>query len=90
MKDAEEQFGGKIPPVKDPLARLVHGSDHPIPITPWSFAGRVPASARREATQSDNALQTDVALKRAAGLPDACLTRLASIVASKMARACIS
>jgi uncharacterized protein len=56
-------------------ARLVHGSDYPIPITPFALAGRVPAAEVWRLTRMHGSLQKDVETKRAAGLPDAALTR---------------
>ncbi|MDD5307476.1 MAG: amidohydrolase family protein [Deltaproteobacteria bacterium] len=68
----ERRFGVRI---DDAAKRLVHGSDHPIPITPLAFAGRIPLEKLRRVGRLENPLQKDVQLKRAAGLPDAALTR---------------
>lgn len=66
---------------EDPLAKLVHGSDYPIPITPATFAGRTPRAARREILgRTRNPLQRDVELKRLAGLPDGVLERGAEVL----------
>jgi predicted TIM-barrel fold metal-dependent hydrolase len=60
---------------ENPLERLVHGSDFPIPITPWSLAGATPGRERRAAARQRNYLQRDIELKRLAGLPEHILTR---------------
>lgn len=65
---------------EDPLSRLVHGSDFPIPITPWALTGRIPGPARRGAARIGNHLQRDIELKRLAGLPDEILTRTAEVL----------
>ena len=59
----------------DPLAKLVHGSDFPIPITPSSFVGKTPGPERRASRRKKNPIQLDVDLKRMVGLPDHVLTR---------------
>lgn len=69
---------GAVP--DDPLSRLVHGSDFPIPITPWSLARHTPGRERRAAARIDNFLQRDLELKRLAGLPDEILTRTAEVL----------
>jgi hypothetical protein len=51
------------------LPRLIHGSDYPIPATPWSLIGRVPFGRLWELNKVANPLDLDVALKRAAGVP---------------------
>lgn len=65
---------------EDPLSRLVHGSDYPIPITAWSLVGNTDGRARRAAARNKNHFQRDIELKRAAGLPDAVLTRTAEVL----------
>lgn len=59
----------------DPTCRLVHGSDFPIPSTPFAFVGRTPRAARAAARAVANPLDRDIALKRLAGLDDRALTR---------------
>jgi predicted TIM-barrel fold metal-dependent hydrolase len=61
--------------LEDPLGRLVHGSDFPIPCTPFAFVGRTSRADRRAARRLSNPLDRDIALKRSAGLPEAPLTR---------------
>jgi predicted TIM-barrel fold metal-dependent hydrolase len=59
----------------DPLARLVHGSDYPIPITQFAFIGKTAGRERRQTRKASSHLQRDIELKRLAGLPDEILTR---------------
>ena len=61
--------------LEDPLSRFVHGSDFPIPSSPFAFRGRTDAGALRRVAAVENPLQRDIELKRLAGVPDACLTR---------------
>jgi predicted TIM-barrel fold metal-dependent hydrolase len=63
-----------------PLSRFVHGSDYPVPVTAFAFAGRGERAARRRARAVANELQKDIELKRLAGVPDAVLGRAASIL----------
>jgi predicted TIM-barrel fold metal-dependent hydrolase len=79
---APEALAARYPAVpEEPLARLVHGSDFPIPITPSTFAGRTPRAARRELLRGEkNPLQRDIGLKRLAGLPDEVLERGAHLL----------
>ncbi len=55
--------------------RLVHGSDWPIPASPWWFAGILPASCIRELARIPNPLTRDIMTKRALGLPEAVFER---------------
>lgn len=72
----EKKYGVSM---ERPLDRFIHGSDYPVPITPWAFTGKIDGGPRREAAKLTNPLQMDIALKRAAGVPDECLTRAADI-----------
>ena len=65
---------------EDPFAKLVHGSDYPIPITPWALIGHTEGSARRSAARQENFFQRDIELKRVAGLPDAIVERTAEVL----------
>jgi uncharacterized protein len=61
--------------LENPLERFIHGSDFPIPITPWVFVDQLSATDRRKLRPISSPLQKDIALKRALGVPDECLTR---------------
>jgi len=79
---APEALAARYPVVPDdPLSKLVHGSDYPVPVTPATFAGHTPLAARREILcRTRNPLQRDVELKRLAGLPDSVLERGAEVL----------
>ncbi len=68
----EKKYGVVL---EDPFAKLIHGSDFPIPITPSAHSAKARAAARRLVPNPRNPLAMDIALKRALGVPEACLTR---------------
>ncbi len=68
----ERKYGVRL---EDPMSRLIHGSDFPIPITPRAFQRQIGAKARRRLRAIDNPFQLDIEIKRVLGVPDACLTR---------------
>jgi len=55
--------------------RLVHGSDWPVPASPWWFLGRVPVRRIRALARVESPLERDLRTKRALGLPQAVFTR---------------
>ena len=61
--------------VENPFEKMIHGSDFPIPITPSVLGRKVARGARLDIGDFSNPLAADIALKRRAGVPDACLTR---------------
>jgi predicted TIM-barrel fold metal-dependent hydrolase len=61
--------------IDDPMSRLIHGSDFPIPLSLAFFFNRLKKADRRELRSITSELQKDIALKRMLGVPDACLTR---------------
>ncbi len=66
--------------ITHPFERFVHGSDFPTPITPAAFGCQNARKARATLFHRRNALQLDIAVKRAVGVPDACLTRAAQLL----------
>jgi uncharacterized protein len=62
--------------IEDPWARMVHGSDFPIPVTPFAFQRAIPRKDLKAVRRLGSVLQQDIELKRLAGVPDDCLTRL--------------
>jgi predicted TIM-barrel fold metal-dependent hydrolase len=60
--------------IESPFSRLVHGSDFPVPIIALAFGFKQARLARSRLGDSRNALQLDIELKRARGVPDECLT----------------
>jgi len=73
----ERKYGVSL---ERPFDRFIHGSDYPVPVTSWAFVGRTKRADRARAACLDNPLQQDIALKRAAGVPDECLTRTALVL----------
>lgn len=62
------------------MDRLVHGSDFPLPTTPWSFLGRLPLREIRRLNLIPQTLARDIAIKRALGLDAAVFTRAATLI----------
>lgn len=56
-------------------ARLVHGSDFPLPPAATLFAGRIPPSRWWNAWKRENGLRRDFEIKQAVGLPAQIYTR---------------
>ncbi|MFH0910229.1 MAG: amidohydrolase family protein [Planctomycetota bacterium] len=65
---------------RDVIDRLVHGSDWPVPASPWWFMGAIPLARIRELARIENPLERDLETKRALGLPDAVFTRARGIL----------
>ena len=61
---------------EDPMSRLVHGSDCPLPVSVVAFSGRIASCDLKRLRRERNPLQREIDLKRLVGVPDACLTRL--------------
>jgi predicted TIM-barrel fold metal-dependent hydrolase len=64
----------------DPFSKIIHGSDYPIPLTPWSLRRRLEAEDRKVIASIENPLQKDIEIKRRVGVPEECLTRLAQLM----------
>jgi predicted TIM-barrel fold metal-dependent hydrolase len=63
----------------DPFAKIVHGSDYPIPLTPWSLRRALGRADRKAIAAVENPLQKDIEIKRRAGVPEDCLGRFARL-----------
>lgn len=50
--------------------QILHGSDYPVPATPWAFVGRLPAAQIRRLAAVKNPFDRDVEIKRAVGIPE--------------------
>lgn len=72
----ERRYGLRL---EDPFAKLIHGSDYPIPITPWSLKRHLSKEDLRSLKDEKNPLQKDLEIKRRVGVPEACLRRLSQI-----------
>lgn len=73
----ERAFGVRI---AEPESQLVHGSDFPIPITPFAFRTKLTKTEREQIRSLSSPLQKDIAIKRSLGLSDAPLYRAAQIL----------
>ena len=60
--------------------RLLHGSDWPVPSSPWWFVGILPWRRIRQLAKIANPLWRDLATKRALGLPREIFTRAAELL----------
>ncbi|MBN2529554.1 MAG: amidohydrolase [Deltaproteobacteria bacterium] len=56
----------------NPTSKFLHGSDYPIPITPFSLMSQVPRDLRKKIRCISNPFDLDLALKRAIGFDDQC------------------
>jgi predicted TIM-barrel fold metal-dependent hydrolase len=74
----------KIAERADLHARLVHGSDFPLPPASTFYFGRLPLGAWWRAWSRENPLRRDFLLKRAYGLPDEIFTRGYEILAPRL------
>ncbi len=66
-------------------ARLVHGSDFPLPPAATLFAGRIPLSRWWNARKRENALRRDFEIKQAVGLPAQVYTRGYEVLRERLA-----
>lgn len=62
------------------LAKAVHGSDYPIPVSAWWGLGRIPWRDIRRVNAIPSPIERDVAIKRAAGMPDGHFRTLAGLL----------
>ncbi len=67
-------------------ARLVHGSDFPLPPASTLFAGRIPASRWWSAWKRENALRRDFEVKQALGMPPGIYTRGYQLLSPRVPR----
>jgi len=71
------RYGVKL---EAPFDRFVHGSDFPVPSTPFAFSRCGDRRSRAAARASANPLDLDIALKRLAGVPNEVLSRAAKVL----------
>ncbi len=65
-------------------ARLIHGSDFPLPPAASLFLGRIPFGDWRRAWLRENPFRRDFLVKRASGLPDDIFSRGYQILAPRL------
>lgn len=63
------KFGVELP---TPFSQCLYGSDYPIPITPFAFAGRLGPKQLLPMGKIKNPFDLDMALKKQIGVPDIC------------------
>lgn len=68
-------------------AKLVHGSDFPLPPAATLFFGRVPAGRWWNAWKRENIFRRDFEIKRALGMPDAMYARGYEVLVPRIAAA---
>lgn len=68
------------------MEKFIHGSDFPIPITPFAFGAQLTGSDRKKVRKITNPLQQDIELKRALGVPEACLSRTEAVLKGRIGR----
>jgi predicted TIM-barrel fold metal-dependent hydrolase len=68
--------------LRDPqlTAKLVHGSDYPVPPSAWPAIRTLGWRRMRELSRVTSWLERDILIKRALGMPDAVFTRAAGIL----------
>ena len=71
--------------LKDPevLAKTLHGSDYPIPISAWASLGRIPLAEIRRIQALPSPLERDLRIKQAAGMPDAHFRTLGKLLPAR-------
>lgn len=61
--------------------RLLHGSDWPVPCSPWWFLGAIPLKRIRKLARIRNPLLRDIQTKRTLGLPEDVFSRAGELLA---------
>lgn len=64
-------------------AKLVQGSDYPLPISPWPFFRRIPFDEMRALSRIVSPFDRDLLIKRALGFPEAVFERAAALIRRK-------
>ncbi len=60
--------------------KFLHGTDYPIPLTPFAFATRLPRPERSRMKQISNFFDLDLAIKRAVGFNEQCFVNGAQLL----------
>ena len=68
------------------LAKTVHGSDYPIPISAWWGVRQIPYGEIRRLNALPSPLERDLQIKRAAGMPEAHFRTLAGLLPARALR----
>ncbi|HET6371039.1 MAG TPA: amidohydrolase family protein [Nitrospiria bacterium] len=67
-------------------AKLVHGSDYPLPVSPWPFFGRIPLKEARRLSKIRSPIDRDLLIKKALGFPDAVFENAAVLIGEERLR----
>jgi len=65
------------------LAKTVHGSDYPIPVSAWWGIRQIPLGSVRRINAIPSILERDVQIKRAVGMPEAHFRTLAGLLPAR-------
>jgi uncharacterized protein len=60
--------------------KFLHGTDYPIPLTPFAFNARIPRAQRKRMKQISNFFDLDLAIKRAVGFNEQCFVNGAQLL----------
>jgi predicted TIM-barrel fold metal-dependent hydrolase len=64
-------------------AKLVHGSDYPLPVSPWPFVHRLAFKEARRIAAIPSPFDRDLLIKRALGFPESVFERAAGLLRLK-------
>lgn len=65
-------------------AKLVQGSDYPLPVLPWPFFRRIPLEKMRALSRIQSPFDRDLLLKRELGFPEPVFERAATLIQRKI------
>jgi len=65
---------------QDIVAKLIHGSDYPVPVTAWFALQELGWKKVRELNSIPGIIERDVRIKRALGMPDTVFTNAAKVL----------
>lgn len=61
-------------------AKLVHGSDYPLPVSPWPFVRRLGLKEARRIAAVASPIDRDLLIKQALGFPESVFARAAGLI----------
>jgi predicted TIM-barrel fold metal-dependent hydrolase len=73
----EHRFGVSM---ERPFDRFLHGSDYPIPVTPYAFWPNLKLTELKEISRIQNPFDLDIILKKMLGVPDICMHNVADVL----------
>jgi len=72
-----------LPGLPELHAKLVHGSDYPLPVSPWPFVHRLGLKEARRIAAIPSPFDRDLLLKRALGFPELLFERATGLLRVK-------